>query len=135
MDRRGCVPSGKYFEGTATSMQRIAQTVRQLPPATLIWPGHEYTVSNLRFAATIEPDNAATADALTAARTQQLQRRATVPSTVAAELETNPFLRCHLPSVTERVLGGTGDNDADHEERALLALRAAKDAFRPPQEV
>jgi len=116
-------------------MQRIAQTVRQLPPATLVWPGHEYTVNNLRFAATIEPDNAATADALAAARTQQLQGRATVPSTVAAELQTNPFLRCHLPSVAARVLGGTGDSDADREGRALLALRAAKDAFRPPPQV
>jgi hydroxyacylglutathione hydrolase len=69
-----------------------------LPPETLVCSGHEYTQANARFALTIEPDNAASSPArkIDAARAAG---RPTVPSTLAEELATNPFLRAGLPEM------------------------------------
>ena len=88
-----CGGCGRGFEGDAAMMHASLQKLAALPPSTRIWCGHEYTASNLRFAAAVEPDNA------------DVTRRAaalTVPSvgaTLAEELATNPFLR--VPDAAE----------------------------------
>lgn len=88
-----CAGCGRVFEGDAAMMHASLQKLAALPPSTRIFCGHEYTASNLRFAAAVEPDNA------------DIQRRAAslrVPSvgaTLADELATNPFLRA--PDATE----------------------------------
>ncbi len=64
-----------------------------------VYVGHEYTVSNLMFASTVEPDNDAIAKKLEWARTQRAKGEWTTPSTIAEELETNPFVRVHHPTV------------------------------------
>jgi hydroxyacylglutathione hydrolase len=97
----GC---GRLFEGTPAQMFDSLHSLVALPPATRLWFGHEYTASNLRFAAATEPGNAAVS-----ARAAALPRR-TTPTTVADELATNPFAR-----------------SATVEE--LAARRAAKDNF------
>ncbi len=86
----GC---GRVFEGTMEQMWSSLQKLAALPPETLVYSAHEYTQANARFAVTSEPNNAALA-----ARSEEIDRlradgKATVPTTIAAELETNPFIR------------------------------------------
>jgi hydroxyacylglutathione hydrolase len=98
----GC---GRLFEGTPAQMHRSLTTICSLPPATRLWFGHEYTASNLRFAASVEPDNREVA-----ARAASLPA-CTTPTTVELERATNPFVRAR---------------DADE----LAERRSAKDSFK-----
>lgn len=86
----GC---GRLFEGSPALMYASLQKVAALPPETLIYPAHEYTAHNIAFALTIEPDN--TALQARAETTQALRQaqRPTLPTTLALEKATNPFLR------------------------------------------
>lgn len=86
----GC---GRVFEGDMPMMHASLQKLAALPPDTMVYSGHEYTLSNAKFALTIEPDNAALE-----ARMADIERLrgsgiATVPSLLSLELATNPFLR------------------------------------------
>lgn len=92
----GC---GRLFEGTPAQMAVSLDIIAALPPTTLIYCAHEYTELNLRFALAVEPDNAAVHERI--ARVAELRRagRPSVPSTLAEELATNPFLRCRQPAV------------------------------------
>lgn len=112
----GC---GRVFEGTMAMMSASLSKLRSLPPDTRVWCGHEYTVNNLRFARTVEPDNQAIADALDEAIATREARRFTVPGTLERELATNPFLRFDLPNVA------AGRDPVD----AFGAIRRAKDSF------
>ena len=104
----GC---GRLFEGNAEQMFANMQRLAKLPPETIVYCAHEYTQSNGRFALAAEPDNAATRDRMTTVDAARAHGEATVPTTIADELATNPFLRA--------------------ESAAQLAeRRAAKDAFR-----
>ena len=117
----GC---GRLFEGTPAQMWDSLQTLSQLPPETLICSGHEYTASNMRFALALEPTNPDLIlrnDRITAARSQGL---ATVPSRLADELATNPFLRAHTAQM-KTVLGTPNATSAE----AFADLRARKDSF------
>lgn len=104
----GC---GKLFEGTPEQMYRSLQRIAELAEDTRLYCGHEYTLANARFAAHAEPGNADIASRL--AEVEQLRERGeiTLPTTVAAERATNPFVR-----------------SADWQEFARL--RFAKDRFR-----
>ncbi len=95
-----------------------------LPPETLIYSGHEYTLGNMKFALSIEPDNP---DLLARAEKVKAQRdrgEPTVPVTLAEELATNPFLRCHVPAVARAV----GLPDATPEQ-VFAEVRKRKDSF------
>jgi len=120
----GC---GKFFEGSATEMYpSLYNKIGTLPDDTLVWPGHEYTVSNLAFAAEVEPDNA---DILAKAAWAQAQRAVqafTVPSTIGAERRHNVFLRCSCAAVKAVCEVGEGASDVE----CLGALRALKDSGR-----
>lgn len=117
----GC---GRLFEGTPAQMWASLSKLAALPPETLICSGHEYTASNLRFAATIEPDNAALQARITRVTTARAENRATVPSRLSGELATNPFLRANLPHI-KSLLGMTDAPDA----AAFAEIRARKDKF------
>jgi hydroxyacylglutathione hydrolase len=104
----GC---GRLFEGTPAEMFANMQRYATLPDATQVYCGHEYTQSNGRFAVTVEPDNAALAARMTAVDAARAASEPTVPTTIALERATNPFLRA-----------------ADVEEFAKL--RELKDNFR-----
>ncbi|MGY3439143.1 MULTISPECIES: hydroxyacylglutathione hydrolase [unclassified Marinovum] len=96
----GC---GRLFEGTPEQMFDSLQKMAALPPETTVCSGHEYAQTNVRFALTIDPDNPALIsrrDEIAAARAAG---RATVPTTLAQELDANPFLRCHVPAVQATV--------------------------------
>jgi hydroxyacylglutathione hydrolase len=89
----GC---GRLFEGTPAQMHASLAKLAALPPDTLICSGHEYTASNLRFALTLEPANAALISRNAEVASKRAEGRPTVPVPLRTELETNPFLRAHL---------------------------------------
>src|SRR5262249_33163816 len=92
----GC---GRLFEGATTMMHASLSKIAALPAETKIYCGHEYTVTNLRFAQTVEPENEAIKAKLVRAKALRDRREPTVPSTVADEHRTNPFLRSSEPAV------------------------------------
>lgn len=94
----GC---GRVFEGTMAQMHDSLGRLAALPPPTEVYCGHEYTVSNLEFAHRVEPDNVALERRLATARRTVADDVPTVPSRLADELATNPFLRCREPSVVD----------------------------------
>jgi hydroxyacylglutathione hydrolase len=114
----GC---GRVFEGDAAMMHASLMRLAELPPETRVYFGHEYTASNLRFAAAVEPDNAEVA-----ARARELPTPST-PSTIGAERATNPFLRSAEPAVIEvaRARGAAGDPVS-----VFAAVRGWKDNFK-----
>jgi hydroxyacylglutathione hydrolase len=113
----GC---GRLFEGTPAMMHASLSKLVTLPASTLVYCGHEYTASNLKFAAHVEPDNA-DVQAQIAALTGR-----TVPGAMAVELRTNPFLRVRSPSI-RKTLNIPADAD---DGVALGIVRSAKDSFR-----
>jgi hydroxyacylglutathione hydrolase len=121
----GC---GRLFEGTPAQMyESLNVTLAALPDATLVYCGHEYTASNLRFAAHLEPDNAAVAAKAKRVADQRARGEATVPSTLAEEKATNPFMRVDSPAIIAHV---SSSLTGDHTPAAILgAVRAAKDRF------
>lgn len=92
----GC---GRMFEGTPQQMHTSLQKLAVLPAATQVFAAHEYTLSNLKFALLVEPNNAALQQRLTACQQLRTAQQPTLPSTLAAELATNPFLRVTQPEV------------------------------------
>jgi hydroxyacylglutathione hydrolase len=86
----GC---GRLFEGTPEQMHHALLTLTALPPTTRVWCAHEYTEANLRWATQQFPDDAAIAERLAAVRRQRAAGQPTIPSTVALERATNPFVR------------------------------------------
>jgi hydroxyacylglutathione hydrolase len=121
----GC---GRLFEGTPRQMLDSLRKIAQLPDDTMIFCSHEYTVANLEFAAAVEPDNSAVRERL--ARMRELRRAGTptLPSTLAEEKRTNPFLRCGEPGViaaAARFL--RSEPKTEHE--VFAAIRCWKDVF------
>ncbi|MCM1981798.1 hydroxyacylglutathione hydrolase [Lyngbya confervoides] len=86
----GC---GRLFEGSAAQMLIALNRFRHLPPQTRLWCAHEYTLNNLRFALTLEPDHPALNHRLATVQALRSVGSATIPSTLDVELQTNPFLR------------------------------------------
>jgi hydroxyacylglutathione hydrolase len=121
----GC---GRLFEGTPSQMQRSLARFASLPPGTQVCCTHEYTLSNLRFAAAVEPGNEAIASHAAACERQRAAGQPTLPSSIALELEINPFLRCAQPDVVAaaRAQGAGGDDAVS----VLAALREWKNRFR-----
>ncbi|MEW5837496.1 MAG: hydroxyacylglutathione hydrolase [Pseudomonadota bacterium] len=125
----GC---GKLFEGTAEQMQDSLAKIRALPDDTLMYCGHEYTEDNLRFATLAEPGNAAITQRIAAARTQRANGEPTLPSSLALEKASNPFLRWDA----EELLARTQTYAQTHRPAPLhtpaqvfAAVRAWKDDF------
>jgi hydroxyacylglutathione hydrolase len=117
----GC---GRLFEGSPAQMWASLQSLAALPDDTLVCSGHEYTEANARFARTIEPENAALkmrAEKIAAARAAG---RPTVPSTLAEERATNPFLRAGEPGIA----AGLNMQGADPVD-VFTEIRARKDRF------
>jgi hydroxyacylglutathione hydrolase len=117
----GC---GRLFEGTGEQMWDSLSKLARLPPDTLVCSGHEYTVSNIRFASSLEPDNPALMSRAKAVETARAQGQPTVPSRLSEELSTNPFLRAHLPQIKARV----GMPDAE-DAAVFTEIRSRKDRF------
>lgn len=104
----GC---GKLLEGTPAEMHASLARLAALPDATRVYCGHEYTLSNIRYALTVEPHNATLRDFAARAEAQRAEGVPTVPTTLGLEKQANPYLRAR---------------DLAH----FAALRAGKDNFR-----
>jgi len=96
----GC---GRVIEGDAQTMWGSLRKLMALPPETTVYCGHEYTQANARFALTIEPDNAALQQRAREVDALRAAGRPTLPTTMAIELETNPFLRPHVAAIQQRL--------------------------------
>ena len=121
----GC---GRVIEGTPGMMWRSLIKLRDLPNDTEIYCGHEYTAANIRFALTIEPDNAVLAAREAQVQQQIAQGEPTIPVTIGDEKLANPFLRADLPEVAAGIgmagkpaLAGVRGNPGE-EEQVLTAL-------------
>jgi hydroxyacylglutathione hydrolase len=92
----GC---GRLFEGTPRQMVDSLGKLARLPGSTRVFCGHEYTLANIRFAEAVEPGNRALAERKAREEAKRARGEPTLPSTIAEELATNPFLRCGEPEV------------------------------------
>jgi hydroxyacylglutathione hydrolase len=92
----GC---GRVFEGTPAQMYESLTQLANLPDETLVYCGHEYTMANLQFARQVEPNNQILLDRLQHVQQLRAQQLPTVPVPLLVEKQTNPFLRCHLPTL------------------------------------
>jgi hydroxyacylglutathione hydrolase len=122
----GC---GRLFEGTPTQMAASLAKLAALPDDTLIYCAHEYTLSNLRFAEALEPGNRALQ--MRIANDSQLRgtHLPTIPSTIAIEKATNPFLRTRESTIIAS-LAAAGRLGADTDPVAVFAaLREWKNVF------
>ncbi len=118
----GC---GRVFEGTMPQMWESLQKLAALPPETLIYSGHEYTAANARFALSVDPANGMLLSRANAIEAARAKGQPTVPSALAEELATNPFLRVQDPAIQAH-LGMTGAGPA----RVFAEIRTRKDCFQ-----
>jgi len=121
----GC---GRLFEGTPQQMTESLAKFTALPDDTLIYCAHEYTLSNLRFALEVEPDNQALIERMQLDKAKRDKGLATVPSTMALEKATNPFLRYKEPAIIERLLA-TGHLTQRTPVASFAAIRVWKNNF------
>lgn len=119
----GC---GRLFEGDPPMMHDSLSKLAKLDPRTKVYCGHEYTESNLRFAAHVEPSNPAVRVARERVAALRKAGRPSVPSTIGEELSYNPFLRTNSPEIRKSL--GIADDVSPGD--ALGVIRKAKDAFK-----
>ena len=116
----GC---GRVFEGDFAMMHESLQRLAALPPQTVVYCSHEYTEANADFALTVDPANEALIARAEEVRRLRSEGKPTVPTTIARELETNPFLRAHTPSVRTAV-----DMPDASDAEVFAEVRRRKDA-------
>lgn len=122
----GC---GRIFDGTARQLHQSLQKLAHLPPDTRIYCSHEYTLANQRFALTVEPDNLALQQRHRRDQALRDANQPTLPSTLADELASNPFLRCDNARIQQAVQRYCGHTLTDSEQ-VFAELRCWKDTFR-----
>ena len=117
----GC---GRIFEGDPAMMHLAMQRLAALPDDTKVYAGHEYTLSNARFAVTIDPENDALIERAKEVEFLRDEGKPTLPTTIGLEKETNPFLRTHDAKI-RALLGMKNAEDKD----VFAEIRARKDRF------
>ena len=121
----GC---GRLFEGTPAQMFDSLQKLAALPGDTRVYCTHEYTLSNLAFAAAVEPANGSISERIAASEAMRAQNQPTVPFPLSGEMLTNPFLRVHEPAVIYQAETQAGRNLTSPVE-VFAALREWKNRF------
>jgi len=111
----GC---GRVFEGSAEQLFTSLKKIAQLDDQTLVYCGHEYTINNLKFASHVEPKNNTIKSRLLVCKKQ----KCTLPSTIAIEKSTNPFLRCHHSTLQQLF-------DINDDFQLFKTLRKKKDTW------
>ena len=122
----GC---GRLFEGTPAQMVESLAKLTALPDRTAVYCAHEYTLSNLKFAREVEPENAALLTRISVEQKNREKNQATVPTFIALEKSTNPFLRYTEPAIMDR-LTSVGRLATREAVPAFAALREWKNAYR-----
>ena len=121
----GC---GRLFDGTAAQLFESLSRLSQLPGETRVYCAHEYTLSNLAFARTVEPGNPEIAQYIKECQVARQQQRPTLPSSLSRELTINPFLRTGIDAIktsAERQAGRALDTPVE----VFTELRKWKDRF------
>jgi hydroxyacylglutathione hydrolase len=121
----GC---GRMFEGTPEQMSASLDRLAALPADTRVYCGHEYTAANIAFARAVEPANAALASWSVEVERRRAQGQPSLPSTLATERATNPFLRCADSTVAASAAAHAGRPLAGAVE-VFAELRAWKNVF------
>jgi hydroxyacylglutathione hydrolase len=122
----GC---GRLFEGTPAQMLGSLDRIAALPDETRIYCAHEYTLGNLRFAASVEPGNADVIGALEATRVLRERDAITLPTELGRERRFNPFLRCREPAVKSAAEARAG-RPLPEPADVFATVRSWKDGFR-----
>ena len=122
----GC---GRMFEGTAPQMHGSLARLAALPEDTAVYCAHEYTLANLRFAKAVEPHNAALLARIDEAEALRAAGTPTVPTSIALERATNPFLRTEAPSVRQALAAQDASLEHAEPSACFAALRGWKDRF------
>ena len=117
----GC---GRLFERPAADMWHSLQKLAVLPDETAVYFGHEYTLSNARFAVTIDPDNERLKSRAAEIEALRAEGKFTIPTTLALEKETNPFLRAADPAIRRNLL-----MEGKTNEEVFAEIRKRKDNF------
>lgn len=115
----GC---GRLFEGTPTQMVNSLSKIRSLPDQTRVWCAHEYTLNNLKFALTVDPQNQDLNSRFQSVQLMRQRSEATVPSLLGQEKQTNPFLRWDQPTLQQQV-------KSQDSVQTFARLRGMKDQF------
>ena len=121
----GC---GKAFEGTPQQLYASLEKLVALPDETLVYCGHEYTLANIGFAKAVEPENAALLEREASDSRLRRENRPTLPSTIAREKATNPFVRVTRPAVVASANKYLGKRVSDPAS-VFAALRQWKNEF------
>ncbi len=122
----GC---GRMFEGTAAQMSASLERLASLPGDTLIYCAHEYTLSNLKFAAAVEPHNLQIQKRLQQVEKLRANNEITLPGNLAQELQTNPFLRTAQAPVLDSLRQQGLLHDCAEPAEVFALLRGWKDNF------
>ncbi|MBM5810991.1 MAG: hydroxyacylglutathione hydrolase [Gammaproteobacteria bacterium] len=122
----GC---GRLFEGTAEQMLASLDTLAALPDSTRVFPAHEYTLANLRFALAADPDNAELAGQTRQAAAEREAGRPTLPTTIGTEKRINPFLRCRSAGIRRSAEQHAGQ-PLPAAAGVFATIRGWKDGFR-----
>ncbi|WP_395028457.1 hydroxyacylglutathione hydrolase [Comamonas odontotermitis] len=122
----GC---GRLFEGTPAQMHASLSALAALPPHTLVCAAHEYTLSNLRFAQAVEPDNADIARYTAHCEALRAQGTPTLPAQLGNELRINPFLRSAVPAVARAAQQFDPSTPSGDSVSVLASLRRWKNQF------
>lgn len=124
----GC---GRMFEGTPEQMHTSLLRLAELPPETLVYCAHEYTLANLEFALTVEPNNEALRTYREECEAQRRKGEDTIPTALSTQLAVNPFLRTDAAEVMNYAASRQAEspNSPMHGAAVFKHLRAAKDLF------
>ena len=122
----GC---GRLFEGSPAQMAASLDKLAALADDTQVYCAHEYTLSNLRFAAEVDPQNAILLTRIQDEQRKRDKNRPTVPSTIGIEKKTNPFLRYRAPEIADRLMSA-GHVSSREPIDVFTALRAWKNSYR-----
>ncbi len=117
----GC---GRIFDSDAKHLYKSFERIAQLPDDMMIYSGHEYTLSNLKFALSLEPNNRALQERGKIIEALRAQNKPTVPTTIALEKATNPFLRLDSPEILQ-----TLDMVGASSLAVFTEIRKRKDIF------
>ncbi|MBC7490197.1 MAG: hydroxyacylglutathione hydrolase [Glaciimonas sp.] len=128
----GC---GRLFEGTSGQMVASLSKLSALPPQTQVFCAHEYTMANLRFAQAVEPGNLALTERIATEQAKRDCHLPTLPSSIALENATNPFLRYQQPEIISSLQMNAHRNqleDKGNSDSVVLfnALRSWKNDFK-----
>jgi len=122
----GC---GRLFEGTPAQMDASLSKLAALPAETAVYCAHEYTLSNMRWASMVEPDNQDLQHWQARAKQQRAEGQPTLPSSIELELSCNPFLRARQPGVA-RAAAQWAERRLENPVEVFAALREWKNNFR-----